>query len=81
LLPRLAVLGSNPQLVAGGDPRYVGIVGIATDLRLEHRRGVGVVAGDGLDLFLGGAVSAYGRLCWSVDEAIETLASWRTSGG
>jgi len=38
------------------------------------------VAGDGLNLFLGGAVSASGRLCWSVDEAIETLACWRTSG-
>ena len=71
-------IGMFAQLVAGGDPRYVGIVGIATDLRLERSRGV--VAGDGLNLFLGGAVSAYGRLCWSVDEAIETLASWRTGG-
>ena len=70
-------IGMFAQLVAGGDPRYVGIVGIATDLRLERSRGV--LAGDGLNLFLGGAVSAYGRLCWSADEAIETLASWRTS--
>jgi nucleoside 2-deoxyribosyltransferase len=71
-------IGMFAQLVAGDNPRYVGIVGIATDLRLERMRGV--VAGDGLNLFLGGAVSAYGRLCGSVDEAIETLASWRTSG-
>ena len=71
-------IGMFAQLVAGGDPRYVGIVGIATDLRLERTRGV--VAGEGLNLFLGGAISAYGRLCWSVDEAVETLASWRTSG-
>ncbi len=71
-------IGMFAQLVADGDPRYVGIVGIATDLRLERKRGV--VEGDGLNLFLVGAVSAHGRLCWSVDEAIETLASWRTSG-
>ena len=71
-------IGMFAQLVAGGDPLYVGIVGIATDLRLERSRGV--AAGDGLNLFLGGAVSAYGRLCWSVDEAIETLGSWRTGG-
>lgn len=56
----------------------VGIVGVATDLHLERRQGV--VAGDGLNFFLGGAGSAYGRLCWSVDEVIETLASWRTRG-
>lgn len=71
-------IGMFAQLVAGGDPRYVGIVGIATDLRLQRRRDV--VAGDGLNLFVGGAVSAYGRLCWSVDEAIDTLGAWRTSG-
>src|SRR6476659_9563235 len=32
-------IGMFAQLVACGDPRYVGIVGIATDLRLERRRG------------------------------------------
>jgi hypothetical protein len=71
-------IGMFAQLVAGGDPRHVGIVGIATDLRLQRRRDV--VAGDGLNLFVSGAVSACGRLCWSVDEAIETLGAWRRDG-
>ncbi len=71
-------VGMFAQLVASGDPRYVGIVGIATDLRLERRRSL--VAGDGLNLFVGGAIDAYGRICWSVDEAVETLVGWRARG-
>ena len=67
-------IGLFAELVASGDPRYAGIVGIATDLRLERRRGT---VGDGLNLFVAGAIVSAGRICWSVDEAVETLLAWR----
>ena len=51
--------------------RYRGIVGLVTDLRLERRRGN--AAGDGMNLFVAGAIEACGRICWSVDEAVEAL--------
>ena len=65
-----AEIGAFAELVAGGDPRYRGIVGLATDLRLERRRGA---IGDGMNLFVVGAVRAAGRVCWSVDEAVAAL--------
>ena len=68
-------IGMFAQLVASGEARYRGIVGIVTDLRLQRRRGV--APGDGMNLFVTGAVASCGRVCWSVDEAIETLRSWR----
>ncbi len=68
-------IGMFAQLVASGDPRYRGIVGIVTDLRAERRRGA--VPGDGLNLFVSGAILAAGRICWSVDEAVEALRAWR----
>jgi nucleoside 2-deoxyribosyltransferase len=64
-------IGMFAQLVASGDPRYRGIVGIVTDLRLERRRNHAV--GDGMNLFVVGAVQSAGRICWSVDEAVEVL--------
>ena len=33
-------IGMFAELVASGDPRYRGIVGLVTDLRLQRRRGV-----------------------------------------
>lgn len=66
-----AEIGAFAELVRSGDPRYRGIVGIVTDLRLERRRGS--VPGDGINLFVAGAVKATGRICWSVPEAIEAL--------
>jgi hypothetical protein len=66
-----AEIGAFAELVRSGDPRYRGIVGIVTDLRLERRRGS--VPGDGINLFVAGAVKAAGRICWSVPEAIEAL--------
>ena len=68
-------IGMFAQLVASGDRRYAGIVGIVTDLRLERRRGRAV--GDGMNLFVAGAIAANGKICWSVDEAVSTLRSWR----
>lgn len=64
-------IGMFAELVAGGDPHYCGIVGLVTDLRLERRRGN--AAGDGMNLFLIGAIEASGRVCWSVDEAVDAL--------
>ena len=64
-------IGMFAELVAGGDPRYRGIVGLVTDLRLQRRRDNAV--GDGMNLFVIGAIEACGRVCWSVDEAVEAL--------
>ena len=64
-------IGMFAELVASGDPRYRGIVGLVTDLRLQRRRGNAV--GDGMNLFVIGAIEANGRVCWSVDEAVEAL--------
>ena len=64
-------IGMFAQLVASGDQRYRGIVGLVTDLRLQRRRGNSV--GDGMNLFVVGAIEATGRICWSVDEAIGAL--------
>ena len=64
-------IGMFAELVAGGDPRYRGIVAIVTDLRLQRRRGNAV--GDGMNLFVVGAIEHVGRVCWSVDEAVEAL--------
>ena len=64
-------IGMFAELVASGDPRYRGIVGIVTDLRLQRRRGNAV--GDGMNLFVIGAIEANGRVCWSVDEAVDAL--------
>ncbi len=64
-------IGMFAQLVASGDSRYRGIVGLVTDLRLQRRRGKAV--GDGMNLFVAGAIEAAGRICWSVDEAIVAL--------
>jgi len=66
-----AEIGAFAELIRGGDPRYRGIVGIVTDLRLERRRGS--VPGDGMNLFVVGAIESAGRICWSVREAVEAL--------
>ena len=67
-------IGMFAELVASGDGRHRGIVGIVTDLRAERRRGT---PGDGLNLFVAGAIGSAGQLCWSVEEAIELLREWR----
>ena len=66
-----AEIGMFAQLVASGEKRYLGIVGLITDLRLQRRRGNAV--GDGMNLFVAGAIEASGRICWSVDDAIRAL--------
>ena len=71
-------IGMFAELVARGDPRYRGIVGLVTDLRLQRRRGNAV--GDGMNLFVIGAIEASGRVCWSVDEAVEALRELAAAG-
>ena len=66
-----AEIGAFAELVRSDDPQYRGIVGIVTDLRLERRRGS--VPGDGMNLFVAGAIESAGRICWSMREAIEAL--------
>ena len=63
-------IGIFAELVASDDPRYLGIVGLVTDLRTQRRRGT---SGDGINLFVAGAVQASGELTWSVDEAFDAV--------
>ena len=70
-----AEIGAFAELVRSGDARYRGIVAIVTDLRLQRRRGVAV--GDGMNLFVVGAIASAGRICWSVAEAVEALRELR----
>ena len=65
-------IGMFAQLVASGDPQYRGIVGIATDIRLERRRAMNVVGG-GMNLFVGGAIVSCGRICHTIDDAVTAL--------
>lgn len=57
-----------------GFPRK-GIVGLVTDLRLQRRRAR--VEEAGLNLFVAGAIRRAGRICWSLDEALDQLLAWR----
>ena len=66
-----AEIGAFAELVASGNPHYRGIVGLVTDLRLERRRGR--APGDGMNLFVAGAIASAGRTCWSVEEAVLAL--------
>ena len=63
-------IGLFAGLVASDDPHYRGIVGLVTDIRTRRRRGT---SGDGLNLFVAGAVLANGALAWSVDEALDAV--------
>jgi len=60
-------IGMFAELVRNDSERYRGIVAIATDLRLERRRRQGVV-GDGMNLFVVGAIESCGKIVHAVDE-------------
>jgi hypothetical protein len=66
-----AEIGVFAELVRSGERRYRGIVGLITDLRLERRRGN--VTGDGMNLFVTGAIRSAGTVCWAVEDAIAAL--------
>jgi nucleoside 2-deoxyribosyltransferase len=66
-----AEIGAFAELVRSGNPQYRGIVGLVTDLRLERRRGN--ATGDGMNLFVIGAIRSAGKVSWTVDEAVAAL--------
>jgi hypothetical protein len=66
-----AEIGAFAELCRIDAERYRGIVGLVTDLRLERRRGN--APGDGMNLFVAGAIESAGTVCWSVDEAVAAL--------
>ncbi len=68
-------IGIFSELVSTRPDRYRGIVGLATDWRIGRRRDAGMIDG-GLNFFVGGAIARFGSLCWTVDDAITTLAMW-----
>ena len=55
-------------------PEKVGIVGLATDRRIDWRRAGGPGA---LNLFIQGMIERVGRICWSRAEVLEQLEVWR----
>ena len=63
-------IGMFAERCASGAAR--GIVGIATDLRLERRRERDVVGG-GMNLFVAGAVESCGRIVHDVNAAVDAL--------
>jgi nucleoside 2-deoxyribosyltransferase len=67
-------IGMFAELVRSGGEHYRGIVAITTDIRLERRR-AGNVVGGGMNLFVGGAIEACGRICHTVDEAVAALGA------
>lgn len=71
-------IGIFTRLVAQNPARWRGVVALATDLRLQRRRGV--LAGDGINLFAAGAIRAAGEIVWSIDEAVGAFGRLRTGG-
>ena len=69
-------IGIFSELVRSEPDRYRGIVGLATDWRVWRARDGGVTQG-GINYFVGGAILEYGRLVWSVDDVVATLADWQ----
>jgi hypothetical protein len=65
-------IGIFHQLIKNDPDNYKTIIGLATDLRLHRAMNSGTRDG-GLNLFVTGTILDVGTLCWSVDEAIETL--------
>jgi len=65
-----AEIGMFAQLCASGDSRYLGIVGVLTDLRAHRRR---ELEAGGLNLFVAGAIASAGSICWSVDDAVHAV--------
>jgi nucleoside 2-deoxyribosyltransferase len=65
-------IGMFAELVRSDSARYRGIVGIVTDLRLERRRQQSVV-GDGMNLFVAGAIESCGTIVYGVDDVVAAL--------
>jgi hypothetical protein len=67
-------IGIFRALMDRGDRWRKGIVGLLTDVRRRRLRGA--EEHGGLNLFVAGAITSAGRICWSVDEAREQLIAW-----
>ncbi len=65
-------IGMFAELARSGGEHYRGIVGFATDLRLERRRQQDVVGG-GVNLFVGGAIESCGKIVHAVDDVVAAL--------
>ena len=65
-------IGMFAELVQRKGEQYRGIVAIATDLRLERRRRQDVL-GDGMNLFLVGAITSCGTIVNNVDDLVASL--------
>jgi hypothetical protein len=61
-------IGIFTQLCEQDPSRYRGIVALCTDLRMLRRRGL--APGDGINLFVAGAIESVGEITWSIDEAV-----------
>ena len=68
-------IGIFTQLCAADPSYHKGIIGLSTDLRMVRRRGV--TPGDGINLFVAGAIQSVGEITWSVDEAIDAMVRLR----
>jgi hypothetical protein len=68
-------IGIFSRLCAENPTRYRGIVGLTTDMRVARRKGL--VPGDGINLFLAGAIRAAGEIVWTVDDAVAALIRLR----
>ena len=68
-------IGIFTELVRNDPARHRGIVGLATDWRLQRALDGDVEQG-GINYFVGGALLEYGRLVWTIDDVVATLAEW-----
>jgi len=62
-------------LMQQGEPWRKGILGLATDLRLQRRRPY--LGSGGINLFVSGVIEAAGRVCWSEEEVLAGLRVWK----
>lgn len=60
------------------DAGKLGILGLATDRRIDWRRAGGPGA---LNLFIQGMIERAGKICWSRTEVVEQLEAWREKRG
>jgi nucleoside 2-deoxyribosyltransferase len=65
-------IGIFAELVRNDPARHRGIVGVATDLRTDRRRRRHV-PGDGMNLFVVGAIESCGSIVTSADELVVEL--------
>ena len=68
-------VGIFTQLCAQDPSKHRGIVALCTDLRMVRRRGL--APGDGINLFVAGAIKSVGEITWSIEEAIAALGRLR----